>query len=339
MEKYKNYKTSEGDKQAGSESDASLCSDVSRTASKSGGRSRGAKKRRITKSISSSDNEAFLKETNSETGKEVTPLMDNSGEFVVPGPEEALSMAERQVEQMAENTCLRSEIEELRKELSEIRLEMARINKTPAPPTPQVRGDKESEELISSIMRQVGDMMNARLEALEERLLPEKRVRPPLAADVRRDVVNDADILRRKSDTITKADKYAVKTRIGNKKIPTLEIQRGNRKGKGHEGRTTEMATNQPTESRPQPPESTEEGWTTVVRRVVDLPEPFRLNPNTNVPAPGVPQKQQPKFLVADPRWPPESGYKRFLRDHSSKTCRAWDLPTGLDELHNLLRV
>ncbi|CAG5057757.1 unnamed protein product [Parnassius apollo] len=251
MEKYKNYKTSGGDKQAGSESDASLCSDVSRTVSKSGGRSRGAKKRRITKSISSSDNEAFLKETNSETGKEVTPLMDNSGEFVVPGPEEALSMAERQVEQM----------------LSEIRLEMARINKTPAPPPPQVRGDKESEELISSIMRQVGDMMNARLEALEERLLPEKRVRPPLAADVRRDVVNDADILRRKSDTITKADKYAVKTRIGNKKIPALEIQRGNRKGKGHEGRTTEMATNQPTESRPQPPESTEEGWITVVRR------------------------------------------------------------------------
>ncbi|CAG4934320.1 unnamed protein product [Parnassius apollo] len=42
----------------------------------------------------------FLKETNSETGKEVTPLMDNSGEFVVPGHEEALSMAERQVEQM-----------------------------------------------------------------------------------------------------------------------------------------------------------------------------------------------------------------------------------------------
>ncbi|CAG5039820.1 unnamed protein product [Parnassius apollo] len=243
----------------------------------------------------------FLKETNSETGKEVTPLMDNSGEFVVPGTEEDLSMAERQVEQMAcvanqkrtalglpnlvgddnrsamalnqqvlddvgvilmvaaksrnlkgtfqralkdaatsiktvvevlhersvneetaklqaEDTCLRSEIEELRKELSEIRLEVARINKTPAPPTPRVRGDKESEELISSIMRQVGHMMNARLEALEERLLPEKRVRPPLAADVRRDVVNDTDILRRKSDTITKAEKYAVKTRIGNKR-------------------------------------------------------------------------------------------------------------------------
>ncbi|CAG5028150.1 unnamed protein product [Parnassius apollo] len=103
----------------------------------------------------------------------------------------------------AENTCLRSKIVELRKELSEIRLEVARINKTPAPPTLRVRGNKESEELINSIMRQVGDMMNARLEVLEERLLPEKRVRPPLAADVRRDVVNNADILRRKSDTIT----------------------------------------------------------------------------------------------------------------------------------------
>ncbi|CAG5044933.1 unnamed protein product [Parnassius apollo] len=86
--------------------------------------------------------------------------------------------------------------------------------------------------------------MNSRLEVLEERLLPEKRVHIPLAADERRAVVNDADILRRK-------------TRTGKKKIPALEIQKGNRKGKGYEERTIEMATNQLTESRPQPQEST----------------------------------------------------------------------------------
>ncbi|KAF9423988.1 hypothetical protein HW555_000697, partial [Spodoptera exigua] len=40
------------------------------------------------------------------------------------------------------------------------------------------------EDLTRSIMIQVGNMVNARLEAIESRLLPEKRIRPPLAADL-----------------------------------------------------------------------------------------------------------------------------------------------------------
>uniref|UniRef100_A0A2H1VUA8 SFRICE_011752 n=1 Tax=Spodoptera frugiperda TaxID=7108 RepID=A0A2H1VUA8_SPOFR len=46
------------------------------------------------------------------------------------------------------------------------------------------------EDLTRSIMIQVGNMVNARLEAIESRLLPEKRLRPPLAADLRKSGVS-----------------------------------------------------------------------------------------------------------------------------------------------------
>jgi hypothetical protein len=39
------------------------------------------------------------------------------------------------------------------------------------------------EALVAEIMRQVGTMINARFEGLEQRLLPAPRIRPPLAAD------------------------------------------------------------------------------------------------------------------------------------------------------------
>ncbi|CAG4967472.1 unnamed protein product [Parnassius apollo] len=47
--------------------------------------------------------------------------------------------------------------------------------------------------------------------------------------------------------------------------MPAPEIQRENRKG--HEKRTIEIATYQPTGSLPQPRESTQEGCTTIIRR------------------------------------------------------------------------
>ncbi|XP_052742337.1 uncharacterized protein LOC112057814 [Bicyclus anynana] len=39
------------------------------------------------------------------------------------------------------------------------------------------------EEICHKVMLQVGDMVNARLASLEDRLLPEKRLRPPLSGD------------------------------------------------------------------------------------------------------------------------------------------------------------
>lgn len=45
--------------------------------------------------------------------------------------------------------------------------------------------EKRLEEMAQSIMIQSGMMITARLDNIEERLLPEQRVRPPLAADRR----------------------------------------------------------------------------------------------------------------------------------------------------------
>lgn len=55
----------------------------------------------------------------------------------------------------------------------------------PASHRPSSEPAFQAEELTSSILRQVGEMVSARLAGLEERLLPEKRIRPPLAADKR----------------------------------------------------------------------------------------------------------------------------------------------------------
>ncbi|CAH2079558.1 unnamed protein product, partial [Iphiclides podalirius] len=41
----------------------------------------------------------------------------------------------------------------------------------------------QAEDIARDVLSQVGTLISARFEALEERLLPEKRLRPPLAAD------------------------------------------------------------------------------------------------------------------------------------------------------------
>ncbi|XP_069362846.1 uncharacterized protein [Maniola hyperantus] len=100
----------------------------------------------------------------------------------------------------AENACLRREIEALKKEMAELRKEVRRADKNPTPqpsgavpkkatPPATPQGPSSSpgmaDELIRSIMIQVGNMINARLESFEQRLPPEKRLRPPLAAERR----------------------------------------------------------------------------------------------------------------------------------------------------------
>ncbi|XP_038216610.1 uncharacterized protein LOC119835706 [Zerene cesonia] len=72
------------------------------------------------------------------------------------------------------NTRLQAEIEGLRKEVGELRATLRSVQPT-----------QTDSDLTANIMRQVGDMLSARFETLEERLLPKRRVRPPLAADSR----------------------------------------------------------------------------------------------------------------------------------------------------------
>ncbi|XP_063833860.1 uncharacterized protein LOC135083027 [Ostrinia nubilalis] len=82
----------------------------------------------------------------------------------------------------AANNLLKKEVEELRQEIQKLKAEKSQVTpaatQAPAPTSSVLAGDVERE-----IMVRVGTMMDAKLKGIEERLLPEKRLRPPLAAD------------------------------------------------------------------------------------------------------------------------------------------------------------
>ncbi|XP_013175730.1 PREDICTED: uncharacterized protein LOC106123866 [Papilio xuthus] len=96
----------------------------------------------------------------------------------------------------ADNTRLQAEMSSLRKELADIRQEMEQARKqgsanacmevtTEAVPVrpPETRTESSLEDICRAVMIQVGGMLNARLAALEDRLLPERNLRPSLASD------------------------------------------------------------------------------------------------------------------------------------------------------------
>ncbi|XP_045533791.1 uncharacterized protein LOC123720954 [Papilio machaon] len=97
----------------------------------------------------------------------------------------------------ADNTRLQAEMTSLRKELTELREEMERVRKQgsanalmdttmeaiPVRPPPQPQAESSLEDICRAVMVQVGGMLNARLASLEDRLLPAKNLRPPLASD------------------------------------------------------------------------------------------------------------------------------------------------------------
>lgn len=111
---------------------------------------------------------------------------------------EETAVLQRKTSQLEEdNVRLEKELVDLRKELAELRAQVTPKSVASrgleAPSDSVLNGNIDSansiapqEELLRAIMVQVGSMMNARFENLEERLLPEKRLRPPLSADTRK---------------------------------------------------------------------------------------------------------------------------------------------------------
>lgn len=131
----------------------------------------------------------------------------------------------------ADNTRLQGEIAELRKEMAELRKDMASVSKAPIPPQAQSLQRMEVsevgftqegglEDLTRTIMLQVGSMVNSRLEGLEERLLPEKRLRPSLAAD------------RRNAAAALTLPKSQGGVDLSSRKSPTPKDRKGNKKQK-----------------------------------------------------------------------------------------------------------
>lgn len=91
-----------------------------------------------------------------------------------------------------ENGRLRAELEDLKSEVATQKSAAPAVAESlvdaaePAALVPAPAQDAEIEKIVRICMQQCGGMMNARLEALESRLLPAQSLRPPLAADRRR---------------------------------------------------------------------------------------------------------------------------------------------------------
>lgn len=183
----------------------------------------------------------------------------------------------------ADNERLQMEVSALRRELKDFRNEVEQVQKgrVPQPPAqmdvlnPLARLDGGLvEELTRSIMVQVGGMLNARLKALDERLLPDKRLRPSLAADQRHVVVP----ISPKPQSVAGGS--------GN----TADPQKKNKGKKAGKPKAAGVATGSPTNkeakqnqsdsrtlargpqkaeslSLPPAPKSVDEEWSTVVRR------------------------------------------------------------------------
>lgn len=172
----------------------------------------------------------------------------------------------------ADNARLQKEVAELRREMSELREIVAQTQRgpllaSPRRPSPQrmevpesvpVQGGELLEDLTRSIMLQVGSMVNARLEGIEERLLPATRLRPPLAAD-RRAAAQLTTVASQPDSGLEQA------------KNPK-ESNKKQKKG----------ATSR---SLPPAPQPMNEGWTTVVRRGAKKKASPKLTPATAVPA------------------------------------------------------
>ncbi|XP_050345752.1 uncharacterized protein LOC126770398 [Nymphalis io] len=93
----------------------------------------------------------------------------------------------------ADNGRLRKEVDSLKAELKAHRREFAEMRTTVAvaneASTSTVRDTQALEEFKASIMSSVGFMIKAQMEGIQDRLLPAKVLRPPLAADKKQAVV------------------------------------------------------------------------------------------------------------------------------------------------------
>ncbi|XP_072933691.1 uncharacterized protein [Epargyreus clarus] len=158
----------------------------------------------------------------------------------------------------ADNDQLRTELAELRREMAELRVDIrrsnARVVEDPtsvaekAPPTVAATASDPLAEIERTIMLRVGTMVNARFEALQQRLPPEPRVRPPLAAD-------------RAKDAKQPESPAAPTSQVVPSNSPVLKSQRGKK------GKTVQTPPQKEPRPLPPAPAAMDEGWNVVTRR------------------------------------------------------------------------
>ncbi|XP_045491062.1 uncharacterized protein LOC123690945 [Colias croceus] len=167
----------------------------------------------------------------------------------------------------ADNTRLQGEIAALRKEMAEMKAALEGAQ--------HAQQQQTDSELTANIMRQVGEMVNARLDVLEERLPPERRVRPPLAADDRTGGMAVSQVLtedfpqlppskatkRAKAANKNQGETRAVAQPVGTGLAPKANPGKG---GKKAERRPERVASSTSSAPQQQPPK---QGWTLVERK------------------------------------------------------------------------
>ncbi|XP_045505573.1 uncharacterized protein LOC123701985 [Colias croceus] len=173
--------------------------------------------------------------------------------------EELRLMKEKYERAEAMNARMFSELAELRKEMAALREEAKRDD-----------GERERR-----LMVQFGELVNARFEAVESRLLPETRVRPPLAADKRRkEGTAKANPSKEKSQEKKKSKKSrdssdAQAQLQGSGAASTSHSKKKRKRNKGGNGnRTVAQAPISADEHRLVPVTDTlrKESWATVVK-------------------------------------------------------------------------
>ncbi|XP_045509301.1 uncharacterized protein LOC123704856 [Colias croceus] len=168
-----------------------------------------------------------------------------------------------------DNTRLHGEIAALRKEMADMKAALGAAQ--------NAQQQQTASDLTANIMRQVGEMVSARLEVLEERLPPIRRVRPPLAADNRTGRIVDSQGLNEdfpqlpppkatKRAPTTTANKVQGEKRAAAQPVETGSAPKAN-EGKGGKkaGRRSEKVA--PSASSAPQQQLPKQGWTLVEKK------------------------------------------------------------------------
>ncbi|XP_045500076.1 uncharacterized protein LOC123697577 [Colias croceus] len=174
----------------------------------------------------------------------------------------------------ADNSRLHGEIAALRKEMADMKAALGGAQ--------HAQQQQMASDLTADIMRQVGNMVNARLEVLEERLPPVRRVRPPLAGDDMTRGMAVSQVLTEdfpelpptkatkrapaKTANDSRGERRAVAQPVGTGPAPGAGQGKGGRKAERRSGKVGNLSSVPSTSSAPQqqPPK---QGWTLVERK------------------------------------------------------------------------
>ncbi|KAJ0179935.1 hypothetical protein K1T71_004526 [Dendrolimus kikuchii] len=193
----------------------------------------------------------------------------------------------------AANRRLENEVKEMRAEMAGLRAEITRARHDPPPPPPppppklQTRPQPQTslpagqqltqEELLRHLTLSIGKMVDAKLAALDDRLLPEKRVRPPLTADARRASTQSPATSGRRIEDSSAAD------------FPPLPPSKG--RGRGSKGSVAQKVAVPPVPAPRTQAQALEEGWSVVARKKKKGKPPAKTNSANKAPTP----KPRPK--------------------------------------------